>query len=418
MSRFTTNTNYPLIPNSNEYMIEQRVVSIHSEDRDVTKWPSSSNFEIELPDDYVNVSTVKLGNYTFPANYNTFSLGQANIGMTFAIDKPFNPSEHGFFDPLLNAMFEALYSHIDDNFIVTISEGFYNPIQIATELTNRFNETVNTFIAEYLSVNYPDLLPQYTQQGGYSQFVVVYNQVTQTLWFGNKSSGFTLTNGSKFYLLRKELLNLQCFQNEIEDFSNWGLPAFLGFTRCPTPTITNTIPGFYPRFYYGDALTSGDNGYWLVPDQQYNTQTVFYLEAPAKINLMGNAYFYIEIAGLNNIDETSPFSLTNFTRTTNENNGVHNSAFAKIGVTTTPISQWYDSNTEAVKIFNPPAERIRRLKIKIRYHNGLLVEFGKFNYSFNLIFQLLRPQNLRSYITFDPTSNALSGSSTAVAKKS
>ena len=58
MSRFTTNTTYPLIPNANEYMIEQRVVSIHSEDRDITKYPSSSNFEIELPDDYVNVSTV------------------------------------------------------------------------------------------------------------------------------------------------------------------------------------------------------------------------------------------------------------------------------------------------------------------------------------------------------------------------
>jgi len=418
MSRFTTNTSYPLIPNSNEYMIEQRVVSIHSEDRDVTKWPSSSNFEIELPDDYLNVSTVKLGNYTFPANYNTFSLGQANIGMTFRIDKPFNPAEHGFFDPLLNAIFEALYSNIDNNFIFAISEGFYNPIQIATELTNRFNEIVSNFIAVYLSEKYPSLLPQYIEQGGYNQFVIVYNQVTQTLWFGNKSSGFTLTNDSKFYYLRNELLNLQCLQNQLDDFSNWGLPAFLGFTRCPTPTIKNAVPGVYPRFYYGDALTSGDNGYWLQPDPQYQTQTVYYLEAPAKINLMGNAYFYIEIAGLNNIDETSPYSLTPFTRTTNETNGIHNAAFAKIGVTTTPISQWYDSNTEAVKIFNPPAERIRRLKIKIRYHNGLLVEFGKFNYSFNLIFQLLRPQNLRSYITFDPTSNALSGSSTAVAKKS
>lgn len=416
MSRFNTNTTYPLIPNSNEYMIEQRVVSIHSEDRDVTKWPISSSFEIELPDDYVNVSTVKLGTYTFPANYNTFSLSQANIGMTFVVDKPFNPTEHGFFDPLLNAIFEALYSHIDKNFIVAISEGFYNPIQIATELTNRFNAVVGEFIADYLSENHPSLLSQYIQQE-YNQFVIVYNQVTQTLWFGNKSSGFTITNDSKFYYLRNELLNLQCFQSQLDDFSNWGLPAFLGFTRCPTRTITNEYPGVYPRFYYGDALTSGDNGYWLLPDAQYQTQTVNYLEAPAKVNLMGNAYFYLEIAGLNNIDETSPYTLTPFTRTTNETNGVHNSAFAKIGVTTTPISQWYDSNTEAVKVFNPPAERIRKIKVKIRYHNGLLVEFGKFNYSFNLIFQVLRPQNLRSYITFDPTSNALSGSSTAVAKK-
>ena len=202
MSRFNTNTNYPLIPHSNEYMIEQRVVSIHSEDRDVTKWPSSSNFEIELPDDYVNVSTVKLGNYTFPANYNTFSLAQANIGMTFRIDKPYNPGEHSNSDPLLNAIFEALYSNIDNNFIFVISEGFYNPIQIATELTNRFNEIVTDFISTYLTAHYPSLLTEFIQQGGYNQFVVVYNQVTQTLWFGNKSSGFTLTNDSQFYYLQ------------------------------------------------------------------------------------------------------------------------------------------------------------------------------------------------------------------------
>jgi len=418
MSRFTTNTTYPLIPNANEYMIEQRVVSIHSEDRDITKYPSSSNFEIELPDDYVNVSTVKLGNYTFPANYNTFSLTQANISMTFQINQPFNPTDNGFYDPLLNAMFAALYANIQQDFIVSISEGFYSPVQIATELTNRFNDVVNNYIYQYLTTNNPDLVEQYLQGGGYNQFVVVYNQVTQTLWFGNKSSGFTLTNDSKFYLLRAELLNIQCVQTHYDEFCNWGLPAFLGFSRCPTPAITNSTPGNYPRFYYGDAVSAGDNGYWLTPDANYQTKTVYYLEAPAKINLMGNAYFYLEIAGLNNIDETAPYNFSAFTYRTNETNGIHNSAFAKIGVTTTPISQWYDSNTEAVKLFNPPAERIRKLKIKIRYHNGLLVEFGKFNYSFNLIFQILRPQSLRSYITFDPTSNALSGSSTAVAKKS
>ena len=407
MSRFNTNSTHPLIPNANEYMIEQRVVSIHSEDRDVTKWPNSSNFEIELPDDYVNVSTVKLGNYTFPANYNTFSLAQANIGMTFKIDKPFRPSEDNPYYSLLFAIFEALWSNSGNNFLIAISEGFYNPIQIATELTNRFNEAVDIFLYDYISKNNPDLLPDYIKWGGYNQFVVVYNQVTQTLWFGNKSSGFIITNDSDFYCERRELMAIQCVQKHLADFSNWGLPAFLGFSRCPTPSITNKYPGVYPRFYYGDALVSGDNGYWLLPDPKYKNTQVYYLEAPAKINLMGNAYFYMEIDGLNNIDETSPFNLTSFTYKTNETNGVHNSAFAKIGVTTTPVSQWYDSNTEAVKIFNPPAERIRRIKIKIRYHNGMMVEFGKFNYSFNLIFQILRPQNLRSYITFDPTSNAM-----------
>jgi len=417
MSRFNTNTTYPLIVNSNQYMIEQKVVSIHSEDRNITKFPNSSSFEIELPDDYTNVSTVQLADYTFPANYDTFSLAQGNTLLTFKIDRPYNPTDHGFYDPLLNALYEALYEHIDEDYLLYISAGFYTPFQIATELTNRLNSVVNAYIYGYLTIKYPDLLSQYVESGGYTQFVVVYNEVSQTLWFGNKSSGFILTNDSNLYVLRRELIAIQCIQVEYRESANWGLPAYLGFTRCPVSSITNTIPGVYPRFYYGTASIPGDDGYWLIPDSNYQTQTVYYLEATSKINLMGNAYFYMQIEGLNNIDETAPYSFDAFTYTTNETNGIHNSAFAKIGVTATPVSQWFDYNSYAVKVFNPPAERIRKLKIKLRYHNGTLVEFGKFNFSFNLIFQMLRPQNLRSYITFDPVANVLSGSSSTATKR-
>jgi len=417
MSRFQTNTAYPLIPNLNEYMIEQRVVSVHFEDRNVTKYPSSSDFELELPDDYVNVSTVKLGNYTFPANYNTFSLAQGNTAMSFTINQPYNPADNNFYDPLLNAIYEALYAHINQNFIITISEGFYNPTEMSNELTGKFNEIVTIYIYNFISTNYPELLQEFVAGGGYTQFKIVYNTVTQKLWFGNKSSGFILTNDSELYLLKQEIQNIQCLQKTLPDFSDWGLPVYLGFSRCPVKASPNLMPGIYPRFYYGDVITPGDNGYWLLPDANYQTTTVYYLEAPAKINLMGNAYFYMEISGFNCIDETSPNNFSTFTQTTNETNGIHNSAFAKIAVTTTPISQWFDSNTESIKIFNPPAERIRRIKIKLRYHNGATVDFGKFNYSFDLIFQVYRPQILRSFMTYNPTSSSISGGQGPVSTK-
>ena len=102
-----------------------------------------------------------------------------------------------------------------------------------------------------------------------------------------------------------------------------------------------------------------------------------------------------EIEGLNCIDETSPFAVNKFTLTNNITNGVVNSAFAKIGLYSTPISQFFDQVTEPYKYFSPPAERIRKLKIKLRYHNGQSVDFGVFEYSFMLEFNLLRPQNLR-----------------------
>jgi hypothetical protein len=64
-------------------MFEQKYVSIHSEDRDIVKFPNSSEFEIELPQDYCNVQGVKLSSWEFPAIYNTFSASQFNVTMTF-----------------------------------------------------------------------------------------------------------------------------------------------------------------------------------------------------------------------------------------------------------------------------------------------------------------------------------------------
>ena len=49
------------------------------------------------------------------------------------------------------------------------------------------------------------------------------------------------------------------------------------------------------------------------------------------------------------------------------------------------------------KYFNPPAERIRKLKIKFRYHNNVLVDFGAFDFTFLLEINILRPQNERKY---------------------
>jgi len=219
--------------------------------------------------------------------------------------------------------------------------------------------------------------------------------VEQRLWFGNKSSNFILTNDSEIY---KDVIDdaLQCKLQPLPNFSNWGLPPYLGFTRCPTPA-TPAEPTRPPRVYYGDVVP-GDNGYWLLPDPEYKgAALLYYLAAPAKINIMGNAYIYMEISGLNNSDETIPYSNNNFTRTTNETNGVVNSAFAKIAIQATPVSQWFGGGLPNYKWYYPPAERIRKIRVRLRYHNNSLVDFGKFEYSFTLAFSLLRPQSQTAY---------------------
>ena len=93
INNLNSSTNHPLITNSNEYAIYRKYVSIHSEDRDLIKWPNPALFEIELPEDITNVATVRLSAWTFPSNYNTFSLYTSNIAMTFKIDNPYSNNQ-------------------------------------------------------------------------------------------------------------------------------------------------------------------------------------------------------------------------------------------------------------------------------------------------------------------------------------
>ena len=412
MSRMNVSQTHPIIPNAQDYMYEKKYVSIHSEDRNIIRYPNSNEFEIELPQDYCNVEAVRLTQWTFPANYDTFSADRNNIFMSFKITNPYNPGDpdHMSNDPLLEVIFSALYANIDNNYGVVIEQGFYSPEQMATELTNRFNSVISNYILIYFSehpeiLNQQTLLKQFISQGGYNQFVVAYNIVGQKLWFGNKSSDFVLTN-SEISGIVKEVKLIECNRDSLPDFSGWGLPNYLGFTRCDATTTpgteTNLLTGVsgIPRFYYGD-FQPGDNGFWLVPDLP--GATVYYLEAPQKINLMGEAYFYLEIQGMNNLDETSPFSLSPYTMQTNGTNGIVNSAFAKIAVPTTPISQWFDNSMESYKWYNPPAERIRKLKMKLRYHNGQPVQFGDFNYSITMEFSIFNPQIARKFNLYVPT---------------
>jgi hypothetical protein len=388
---YTLNTGHPIQPNAQEYMSYTKHVSIHSEDRDMIKYPNSSLFEIELPEDINNVVSVRLTNWTFPANYSTFSLLFNNLTMSFTITTPYNPAEHLVSDPVLEAIYNCLFTTQNDNYEIIIEEGFYTQIQMATELTNKFNEVVTNRIKTYLMNTNPDLLATFTT---YDRFVIVYNQVRQNIWFGNTADGFTLLNNLTF-IKSQGFSNLQCTQNVgnlLPDFSNWGLPYNLGLTREDISATSKV--DFSPRFYYGD-VNYGDDGYWLLPNALLVGSQVYYLACPAKINLMGPAYIYMEINGLNNIDETSPFNVSTFTKETNETNGIVNAAFAKISIPTTPLSQWFDRDSIPYKYFTPPADRIRRLAVKVRFHNGKLADFSTFPYSFMLEFGVLQPQILR-----------------------
>ena len=396
---FNTSTNHPLIPNANDYIIYKKYVSIHSEDRDIIKYPNSNQFEIEMPEDITNIYSLRLINWTFPSNYNSFSQFSSNILLLFYISKPYNPGANMVFNPLEQAIFTALFESTNELFEFTIQEGFYNPTQMVTELQNKFNFVVTQRIKKYLIANsLTALLTQFEAQGGYTKFIIVYNSVGQKIWYGNTSDEFIIANEA-ISLIDTLADNLFCASKaQLPEFDSWGLPANLGLSRCNTTSISikdsATGEPFTPRFFYGD-VNPGDNGFWLLPDPTLTGSVVYFIEPPYKINFMGPAYFYMELANNNCIDETSPYAVNKFTLTTNITNGITNAAFAKIGVPTTPISQWFDRESLPYKMYWPPADRMRKLNVKFRYHNGQLVNFGAFPYSFTIEFTTLLPNQPR-----------------------
>jgi hypothetical protein len=364
-----------------------------------------------MPEDIINVSAIRLIQWTFPANYDTFSSSNNNTLMSFKITDPYNPSANGVDDVLAYRIFEALFYSSQDRYDIIIQEGFYNPEQMTTELTNKMNAKVTLKIREYFKnksltdPSWSESLEQFIIQGGYTRFVVVYNNVSCKIWFGNRADGFSLINETG--TIGTTLSETLCFADKkhLPDSSNWGLPGYIGLPRCTTAAMSSTTysdaanfaifnGSVVPRFYYGD-VTSGDNGYWLLPYLDFSGSEVYWVECPYKINLMGESYIYMEIDGQNCIDETKPYNFSKFTFTTNQTNGVVDAAFAKISVPSTPLSQWFDRDAVPYKFYYPPAERIRRLKIRLRYHNGAAVSFGKFNYSFTLEFSILLPMIIR-----------------------
>jgi hypothetical protein len=404
MSYKNVSVNHPLIENSQDYALIKKYVSIHSIDRDFLKYPNAALFEIELPEDMLNVSVVKLADYSFPLFYDLYSTHFDNVTMSFKISKPYNPASSA----LEIAILEALNANINNNYFITIENGTYSGSQLANELTNKMNEAVSLYIIDYFSTHgYDPLISLFT---GYSAFVVNYNSVSGIMWFGNRSDEFILTNSTQVKLDLNlstscepcetkptnftniyTKSNNNCYANNRglqPNFYDYGLPSYLGLTRCDTKSTQATNS----RFYF-------ENSAWLTP--LYPSQNyVYYVSGINKTNLNTPVHFYLDIEGLNCIDETYPFALNKFTTTTNETSGKVNSAFAKI-ICAPVYNSWADK-VPCYKYFMPPAERIRKIKLKLRYHNGYLVDFKGLQWSILLEFVLFQPQQIRKQNLYNP----------------
>ena len=393
MSRFNTSTSHPLIPNSQEYMFEQQYISIDSSDRNMVKYPKANDFEIELPQDYTNVQGFRLVSGCFPINNDTFSKLKKNVTFTFQITDPYNPTDNGVVDPTEISIYESLALYAEKQYVVIIENGSYTDREMVNELANRMNYAVTEFLLGTDSNLTASQKSAYQSLGGYKEFLVEFNSVSGRLWVGNQSSAFTLSNN---YVAKYEEDAFRClcdaYDNALPDFKHWGLPGYLGFTRCDEVSkqqVNETDTRFFHQSYN-----------WLAPNSALNGAKAYYVEAPNKMNLHPPCYFFLDIKLLNFMDQTSPYDYSKFTQETNQTNGIVKSAFAKIPLQRGVDSgNYYENMNQAnyYKIYNPPVERIRKLSIRVRHHNGMLVDFGNTDMSFTLEMTMFRPQNNRAY---------------------
>ena len=153
------------------YVVQKKIITIHSEDRDVTKWPTPNQFEINLPVDHRNVKSICLNEIELPTPLYVFSEDDQNTKMSVIVS--------------------------GSTYQIEIQPGNYTPAQMVAELEGKLNAAT------------------------LSTFVIVYNEVTRKLVFTN-SDPFTLSfKGPESYLA-----SVLYFFN----YTNWGLGSYLGFT--------------------------------------------------------------------------------------------------------------------------------------------------------------------------------------------
>ena len=395
MSKYVLKNDHPLIPREQTFSVNRKLISVHSEDRDINKWPNANHFELQLPQTYPNVETIALVEYSFPTYYYTFSNESQNTQITFTAT--ISMGSYGQTNPT----------------VVTISPGFYSPLQLAAEMQNQLNLSVRNLSASLAS---------------YNNFRVFYDEVRQRLLFGNTTDPFTFVyNAPESY--DEEPCYAPCITAAAasaqpsatirwNQYTNWGLGYNLGFVKCLSSECGNPNSVFNANQAVASAVTSSQRvNYVINPNSStapyptgYEWLTVsgtgYVLVPPNPPSLNGASDMYVEIDKYNYLDEMQPYSRNTSNSRNNDYNGIVNSAFAKIPLRVKPtriVSNLEYMNgdepqdtSQGFATFFPPLDKLSKLKFKFRYHDGTLVDFGGQNFSFTVALYMYRDEIARS----------------------
>ena len=346
--------NKPLINREQAYVLDRKLLSVHSEDRDITKYPASNTFEIMLPEPLLNVQSLRLIQATFPNKFYTFTTAYQNTQLQFTID--------------------------GNTLTITIQEGYYSPGQLALELTAKMNAALTTVTG----------LPE-TLLGSFNVF---YDEVSDKMYFGNSVVPFDLN-----FDMQLTYDAAACAAQPVvwNNYANWGLPYNLGFQK------DIYLSAQVPTGFAFDYLCPGS----VCPG---GAPILYFVVAPSAFVLNSDTCIYMEVDKYNNLDEMYPYNQSSRAPLDNyASNGKVNAAFAKIPVqfnTTKNVSNDCRSLFLLNMVqYDPPIERIARLKFRFRFHDGRLVDFQNKNFDFTIEFNSLKNEmakvaNIRIPVTY------------------
>jgi len=165
------------IQTNSNYVVFKKILSVHSEDRDITKWPNSNYFEITAPVEYKNVVGLRLIDVEIPPSYYVYSNMNQNIKLSFNViplhTLGTNMSVTTFENYTYEVGMKLLQSPV---FTITITEGSYTPEQMATEL----NTLMNKEVCKYMGSD------------DFNHFIIEYNPINSKIIFKNNTDNFKL----------------------------------------------------------------------------------------------------------------------------------------------------------------------------------------------------------------------------------
>lgn len=319
----------------------RKIVSVHSEDRDILQWKNSNEFEITLPEALSNIRSIQIRHALFP-------------------------SELVFSRQYMNTMIGYEKDGANDISYIIINDGEFRGDELANELRNAFHrEDVSGMRVIY--------------ERGKNRFTFL-NDVSFNLHFNIPRS--TFLKSIKSSDLSNNMIDCDFFnrsQNIFENKINWGLGYYLGFmhkrgiykstTKIPANSIVTSLNNS------GHPWTSMN----IVP-----TTTYFALQSeyPAKLN--GDKVMYLEIDPFNFVDEIDPNNANTNNTYNNQSSSRVNSAFSKILLQLNDNSSSSDAFLSKEHTFNPPLPRLTKVKFRFRYHDGRLIDFQNQDFSFSL----------------------------------